>query len=143
MIGYQTKTMTNIPLHIFTKELKVQESHLDNLQHVNNVVFVQWIQDIAVEAWMDKFKGTPYENELWVVFEHYITYKKPALLNDQLTLKTFVESPEGLRFPRIVEIYRKEQLIVFARTQWVNIEPNTHRPKRMPLDAVRALGISI
>ena len=135
--------MNDIPLHIFTKHLTVEESHLDNLRHVNNVVFVQWIQDIAVEAWMDKFSGTPYEKELWVVFEHHITYKKPAFLNDQLTLKTFVETPKGLRFPRIVEIYRGDDLIVSACTQWVNIESSNHRPKRMPMEAVRALGIQI
>ncbi|MEM9325975.1 MAG: thioesterase family protein [Bacteroidota bacterium] len=116
---------------IYEKEITVQSAHLDLLQHVNNVTYLQWVQDMAEAHWTAKSTHAINEEVYWVVLSHYIEYKKPAFLGDQLTGRTFVENSDGFRSERHVEFYRGGQLLARAETQWCLIDRRTHRPKRI------------
>ena len=100
----------------------VESHHLDDLNHVNNAVYVKWIQEIASEHWL-QFHSDPHPAGLhWVVLEHHIRYRSQAFLGDNLLVETFVEPPEGIRFPRIVNFKKDGQLVVEARTNWCLID---------------------
>ena len=116
---------------VYTKNITVQKQHLDDLDHVNNTIYVQWIQDIASEHWLSKRTQSHTEEAYWVVLEHHIQYLRQAYLNDQLKVETFVESPMGVRFPRNVNFYRGNQLVVKARTLWCWLDKQTNRPRRI------------
>lgn len=116
----------------YEKEITVQEAHLDALKHVNNVVFLQWIQDIAGEHWDSKSNAQFDAQYYWVVLDHFIEYKRQAVLHDSLLVRTFVEKNEGVRSWRIVEFYKNEKLVVRSKTTWCLISREKNRPVRIP-----------
>lgn len=116
----------------YQKTIKVTIKHLDELNHVNNAVYVQWVQEIAGEHWQNITGEKHTKDYYWVVFEHHIQYKKQVFLNEELSAKTYVKSPEGLKFPRIVEFYRDTELVVSAQTNWILVDGKTHKPMRVP-----------
>jgi len=118
----------------YTKEIIVKEDDIDELNHVNNVRYVQWIQDISKDHWFSSIKGklsTPY---IWVVASHFIEYKSSALLNDELSIETYVEKFEGAMSYRHVEIKNSKtnRIIVKALTKWCLIDFKTKKSKQIP-----------
>lgn len=123
-------------MEVFEKEISVSAEDLDQLQHVNNVRYVQWVQDIAEAHWLSKATTTILENYLWVLIDHHIQYKGEAKLNDTILAKTFVESSKGVISTRIVEMYHKEKesLLVTSTTKWCLLDMSTKKPVRIPAE---------
>lgn len=109
----------------------VQEQDLDEMNHVNNVVYLEYLQDLATEHWEKQVPPAILEELNWVVRKHEIAYFRPARLDDLLTLKTWVESFSGVTSIRHYEIFLNDQLIVQAKTEWIAVDPQTHKPKRI------------
>ena len=127
----------------YTKSITVTKEHLDDLNHVNNAIYVHWIQDIAAEHWQSITGEQHTKDYYWVVFEHHIKYKKQVFLNEELTVKTYVKSPEGIKSLRVVEFYRKDELVVRADTNWILVDANTHKPIRVPNVFLKLFGIKL
>ena len=117
---------------IFELPITVEEQHLDDLNHVNNVVYLQWVQDVAAAHWNHRATDEMIEEYIWVVLNHYLEYKRPALLGDQLIAKTYVHNYNGPKSERHVQILRGETLLVQACTTWCLLDKTTQRPKRVP-----------
>ena len=117
---------------VYEKLIIVTAEHLDDLQHVNNVVFLQWVQDLAGAHWLSKSNDTFNKAFYWVVLDHFIEYKGQAFFDDELIAKTFVQKNEGVRSLRVVEFYKNEVLIVSAKTNWCLIDRAKNRPARVP-----------
>ncbi|WP_132794308.1 acyl-CoA thioesterase [Tenacibaculum skagerrakense] len=117
---------------VFSTTRKVISEEIDELNHVNNVVYVQWVQDIAKLHWAELVKDSPQENDLiWVVFRHEIDYKNQAMLDDVVTLKTWVGETAGVKSVRHVEIYKDDKILVKAKTTWCLLDAKTFRPTRI------------
>lgn len=122
---------------MFTKEtfehqITVASNHLDELNHVNNVVYLQWVQDVAAAHWDHKATQQMKEDYLWVVLNHFLEYKKPAFLGEVLTARTYVQHYDGAKSERHVEIWRDDQILVKAKTTWCLLDKTTQRPRRVP-----------
>ena len=118
---------------IYKTELTVTKEDLDELNHVNNVRYVQWINDIAKAHWLKNASKQLLENYYWVVINHNIHYKGAAFLNETLSLKTYVIKSEGVSSTRIVEIYNKQtkKLLVKSQTSFCLINSKSHKPSRI------------
>lgn len=110
--------------------IEVKKEHLDELRHVNNVVYLQWVQDVAASHWFEK--AGKDSGVFWVVRKHEIEYLSQAFENDELTLITWVEKMAGLSSYRRVEIKRGNELICRCLSQWIMLDAQTMRPKRIP-----------
>ena len=119
---------------VHIKEIVVNDEHLDQNNHVNNVQYVQWVEEMAKEHWDILKNSTPFADDFWVLSDHHIQYKKQVFKGEVLTLKTYPEKPEGIRQPRKVEFYRGEELVVDSRTLWVLIDKGTQKIKRIEND---------
>ena len=119
---------------IHQKQILVTHEHLDILNHVNNVQYVHWVEEMAMEHWEILKNKTPYFNDFWVLADHHIQYKKQVFKGEILTIKTYPEKPEGIRQPRKVEFYRGEELVVDSRTLWVLFDSETLKIKRVEED---------
>jgi len=121
---------------IFEMELVVQPQHLDEMNHVNNVQYLQWVQDVAKAHWQSAAMTHWLEEYAWVALNHFIEYKKPAFLNDQLILKTHVHEFTGVKSVRLVRIFKKEtdELLVQAKTEWCMVRRDNLRPVRVPTE---------
>ncbi len=121
---------------IYTKTITVKKDHIDELNHVNNVVFLQWVQDIAGEHWLSKSNDVINNKYFWLVLNHFLEYKAQAFVNDSLIVSTYVEKNEGVKSIRIVEFHKGDQLIVRAKTNWCLIDRNRNRPARVPQEII-------
>ncbi|MHA7865605.1 acyl-CoA thioesterase [Flagellimonas marinaquae] len=118
----------------YSEVFDVVPSDLDDLNHVNNIRYVEWIQDISKKHWTHVTDGIIQKSLIWVVRNHNITYHKSALLGDTILINTYIESNQGPISIRVVEIKNKktDELLVKAVTEWCLLDAKTFRPKRVP-----------
>ncbi|MGB8704096.1 MAG: acyl-CoA thioesterase [Gillisia sp.] len=124
---------------IFTQSVKVTRQDLDELQHVNNVQYLQWIQDIAKAHWQKNASEEQRKKYFWVVVRHEIDYKKQAFLNDELLLQTFVGEHTHVTSVRVVNILNKEnkEIIVQAKSTWCLMDSETKKPVKISEEMLR------
>ena len=121
---------------IFDLKIQVQPAHIDVLGHVNNVMYIQWMQDVA-EAHIEALGlGLAQYLELkhaMVAVEHHVQYRKAAFEGEEVILRTWLNDINALYSFRQYAFYRpKDQSILyFGNTKWACIEIATGRPKRM------------
>ncbi|MDY0779538.1 thioesterase family protein [Tenacibaculum sp. IB213877] len=125
--------------HIFTTQRVVTSEEIDQLNHVNNVVYLQWVQDIAEQHWAELSKNNPQPDYIWVVIRHEIDYLQQAVLGDTITLKTWVGETQGVKSVRHVEIYKDAVLLVKAQTTWCLLHAKTLRPTRITESVINTL----
>jgi len=118
--------------------LVVTKEHIDDLNHVNNVHYVQWVQDIAKAHWQSKASVELQTKYSWFLLSHFIEYKGAAFLNDIIKLKTYIAKAEGVKYTRIVEMYNAStnKLLAKSETRWCFMNAKTQRPSRIPLEIV-------
>ncbi|MBV9618670.1 MAG: acyl-CoA thioesterase [Verrucomicrobia bacterium] len=117
----------------------VQPSDIDDQNHVNNTVYLRWVQDVATAHWKSLASSEVQSAIGWVVPRHEIDYKTPAGMGEEVMLRTWVGAASRLRFERFTEVRRKidSQLFARARTLWIPIDARTRKPTRVSAD-VRA-----
>ena len=128
---------------IFDLNLQVQPEHIDILGHVNNVVYIQWMQDVALAHIEQRGLGLTQYLELkhaMVAVEHHVQYRKAAIEGDELILRTWLDHIDALYSYRKYAFYRpKDQSVLFVgNTKWACIEIATGRPKRMSPSFIQA-----
>lgn len=122
----------------FSRQITATAEDIDELGHVNNAVWVQWIQDVAVAHWEAVSDPAHHEAYFWVIVRHEIDYLRPAFAGDVLTARTWVgEAPKGARFDRHMEFTGADGKVrVRARTFWAIIDKAAGRPIRVPPEVV-------
>jgi len=123
-------------------EIDVPPSAIDANGHVNNVQYVQWMQEAAV-AHFTAAGGAPLMQAhaaTWVVRSHQIEYLRPAVANDRVVVRTWVEDFRRVMSLRRYEFFRAADHTMLAKgqTEWVFIDTATGRPKSIP-EELRAL----
>ena len=118
----------------FARTLRVAEQDLDEQAHVNNVVYVQWVQDTATAHWLALTTPEDRAQVGWVCTRHEIDYVAPALLGDAVEVRTRVGHAKGLIFERHTDVRRvdDERVLARSRTLWCPVDPATGRPRRVP-----------
>lgn len=124
------------PENTFNLVIKVDIDDIDNLQHVNNVVYLRYVQDVAQAHWDAISSEEMKKKYSWVVVRHEIDYKSPAFLGDELIAKTWVSSCEGVRSVRNVRLYQSDlgKLVVETKTTWCLLDAHTMKPRRIEGD---------
>ena len=114
----------------YEMEIAVQDQDIDFLGHVNNVVYVDWVQRVAVAHW--EVLATPEEKEiyLWVVSRHEIDYKRPVMREDVIKARTWVGVVSKGVFERHTTLHRGTdgKLAAQVRTLWCPIDAKTGKP---------------
>ena len=123
---------------VFTLQLTALPEHIDELGHVNNAVWVQWIQQVALAHWYSLADPAHQDAYFWVIVRHEIDYLRPAFEGDVVTGRTWVgEAPKGARFDRHMEFVGADgKVLVRAKTQWAIIDKAAGRPIRVPPEVV-------
>ena len=115
----------------YSFSFRVRQEHLDQLNHVNNIVYLQWVQEASEQHW-NKLADEKIRTEtIWMALRHEIDYLKQAFLDDEITIYTWVDDAFGVKSTRIVHIYHKATLLVKCRTTWLLLDAKTLRPKRI------------
>nr|WP_277872334.1 acyl-CoA thioesterase [Sphingomonas suaedae] len=85
----------------FTQDITARPDDIDELGHVNNAVWVRWIQDVAVAHWNAVAPPAHRDAYIWVVTRHEIDYRGNVKAGETVTAETWVpDPPKGARFDR-------------------------------------------
>jgi acyl-CoA thioester hydrolase len=126
---------------VYRMPLRVGKEHIDTLDHVNNVVYVSWIQDVADAHWKAVASASLRASCRWVVMRHQVDYLASAVDGDQLELVTWIDAAQGARSVRHVSIERlpDRKVLAYAETTWCLLDPATGKPKRIGPEIDQAL----
>jgi len=121
---------------VYIRSFTIPADAIDENGHVNNVAYVQWMQDVAVEHYEYIGGVSPMReaNAIWVVREHRIEYLLPAFAGEEIEIKTWVENVRRVRSLRKYEFVRKsdDKVLVKGETDWVFVDAKTGRPLAIP-----------
>lgn len=133
------------PAALYRDEFIISESAIDENGHVNNVVFVQWMQDVATRHFEAAGGRSAMQaaGGAWVVRSHKVEYLSPAFAGEQVQVVTWVTN-----FNRALSLRRyrflrasDNKLLVRGETQWVFVSTRTGRPMSIPEDLRRAFPL--
>lgn len=122
--------MLRMPTERFSITVEVQPKDIDVQGHVNNVVYLHWVQEAAIAHWSTIAPQHEQEKLIWVVRRHEIDYKKPAMDGDTIMVQTWIGAASRLAFDRHTEMIRASdgRILALARTVWCPIDRKSGRP---------------
>ena len=125
----------------FEKTFTARPADIDELGHVNNAVWVQWIQDLATSHWEAAARPEDREAFFWVVTRHEIDYRGNVAEGETVTGETWIEGkPRGATSVRRVEFCNAAgKTIVSAATTWAMLDRASNRLVRVRPEIVQAL----
>jgi len=117
----------------FQLALTVLPEDIDGLGHVNNVVYLRWMQQAAGAHWVAAAGPAERAAVAWVVIRHEIDYKAPAFAGERLVVRTRVGEATAATWERLSEVRRvaDDQLLARCRSVYVALDPATGRPRRV------------
>lgn len=124
----------------FSKTITVLPEHLDELNHVNNVTYVKWIQDVSAEHWNETASQQMKNDYRWVVRNHNITYYQQAVLHDHILLETYIVDHKGPLSVRSVQMTHNKTgvKLVTSETQWCLVDAKSLKALRIT-DEIKSL----
>ena len=136
-------TVPSAPIRIYTKRLTVSSDAVDRQGHVNNLAYVAWMQDVAIEH--STAAGWPMERYLalgagWVVRSHFVEYLRPVFAGERLAIHTWVPEFTQRSTPRRYFFVRENdrQLVARAETRWVFVDLAAGRRRPLPAELLAA-----
>ena len=129
----------------YSYEFTILADALDQNGHVNNVQFVQWMQEAAVRHYESLGGVQPAQalGATWVVRSHNIEYLRPAFAGDRIEVRTWVvdirrvHSLRRYRFTRLSD----SKLLVKGETDWVFVDARTGAPRLVPEEITRVFTL--
>lgn len=117
----------------FEKTFTATAADIDELGHVNNARWVEWIQALASAHWNHEAAPEHRDAYIWVVVRHEIDYLRPAAPQETVIGRTWVaDGPKGARFDRHVEFLGMDgKPKLRARTTWAMLDRESGRPLRI------------
>ena len=115
----------------FTRTFTAAPEHIDELGHVNNAVWVQWVQEIALAHWYAIAPPAHQDRYVWVILRHEIDYRGNLTAGETIAAETWVGEPGRVRFDRFVRFTRGGKTLVEAKTTWAPLEKATGRLVRI------------
>ena len=131
---------------VYRARFTVPEAVIDENGHVNNVAYVQWMQDVAVRHW-ERVGGMAVNAALgasWVARAHRIEYLAPAYAGDPVEALTWVADIGRVRSTRKYAFRRASDGVLLARgeTEWVFVNASTGSPRAIPKEIPGILPVA-
>ena len=133
---------SNKPLAVpvYSYEFTIPETAVDQNGHVNNVMYVQWMQDAAVQHYEAMGGTVPTQaiEATWVVRSHMVEYLRPAFAGERIQVQTWVVNMRRVRSLRRYRFLRvaDDQLLVRGETDWVFVDVNSGAPRAVPPEII-------
>jgi acyl-CoA thioester hydrolase len=129
---------------VYSKTIVIPQTSIDENGHVNNVAYVQWMQDIAVEHYAS-IGGIEAQgpDSTWVIREHRIEYFLPAFAGEEIEIKTWIENVRRVRSLRKYEFIRTadSKILVKGETDWVFVDVKTGSPRAIPTEVTNVFSV--
>lgn len=117
--------------------LAIVPEDIDFMGHVNNAVYLKWVQEAVIAYWQKVAPTDAVAQHLWVALKHEITYRRPAFLEDRIVASVVAEGVQGARAFFSTLITRGEDVLAEVKSSWCCLDAASMRPARLARDVVR------
>jgi acyl-CoA thioester hydrolase len=122
---------------MFRHPIGIAPADIDHMGHVNNSVYLQWVQEAVTRYWEKVAPADAVASHLWVALKHEITYRKPAFLSDVVVADVIAEQMQGARAFFSTVIRRGEEVVAEVKSIWCCLDAASQRPARLARDVVK------
>ena len=122
---------------MFRHAIGILPADIDHMGHVNNSVYLRWVQEAVVGYWERVAPADAVASHLWVALKHEITYRRPAFVDDIVVADVIAEGVQGARAFFSTVIRRGEEVVAEVKSSWCCLDAATRRPARLAKDVVR------
>ena len=123
----------------YEHRIEVQAEDIDELGHVNNTVYLKWVQAAVIEHWRRVAPREVVATHLWVALRHEISYRHPGFVNDNLVVEVVLKKLQGARAFYRSLITRGDELLAEVDSSWCCLDSITRKPVRVAREVVAKL----
>jgi acyl-CoA thioester hydrolase len=116
---------------VFRHPITIEPADIDHMGHVNNAVYLRWVQDAVVRYWEAVAPADAVAQHLWVALRHEISYRRPAFLHDGVVAEVIADRMQGARTFFTTVIKRGEEVLADIESSWCCLDAATLRPARL------------
>lgn len=120
----------------FHYSIGIVPDDIDHMGHVNNSVYLRWVQDAVVRFWETVAPSDAVAKHLWVALQHRIIYRRPAFLDDNIVADVVAEGVAGARAMFTTVIKRGETVLAEVSSTWCCLDAVSKRPARLAREIV-------
>ena len=121
---------------MFRHPVAIDPADIDHMGHVNNAVYLKWVQEAVIDYWRSVAPPDAVARHLWVALKHEITYLKPTFLQDNVVAEVIAEKVEGARAIFTTVLRRGEEVLSEIKSSWCCLDAATQRPARLAREVV-------
>lgn len=121
----------------FHHPVPIGPDDIDHMGHVNNSVYLKWVQDAVVRYWESLAPPDAVARHLWVALRHEIAFRRPTFLDDIVVADVIAERMEGAKAYFTTVIKRGETVLAEVQSTWCCLDSATRRPARLARDIVQ------
>ena len=122
---------------MFRYAIGIVPGDIDHMGHVNNSVYLKWVQDAVVRYWEAVAPADAVASHLWVALKHEISYRRPTFLDDLVVADVIADQVQGARAFFTTVIKRGEEVVAEVKSIWCCLDAATHKPARLARDISR------
>jgi len=126
----------------FRHAIVVGEDDIDHMGHVNNAVYLKWVQAAVIAHWRSFVPLEDLQRYLWIARTHEIRYLRPGFLGDSIAAVLRIETVRGALAGYRTLVEAEGRQLAAIRSTWCCIDALTHRPVRIPERLTALLGLS-
>ena len=119
---------------MYRHPIAILPTDIDHMGHVNNSVYLKWVQDAVVRYWESLAPPEAVARHLWVALSHEIKYRRPAFLEDVVVADVIANKVEGAKALFTTVIKRGEEVVAEVTSSWCCLDAATKRPARLARD---------
>ena len=120
----------------FHHPIGIRPDDIDHMGHVNNSVYLQWVQEAVVKFWETVAPPEAVARHLWIALAHEIKYRRPAFLDDLVVADVVAEGVAGARAVFTTVIMRGEEVLAEVKSTWCCLDSVSRRPARLARDVI-------
>jgi acyl-CoA thioester hydrolase len=121
---------------MFRHTIAIQPADIDHMGHVNNSVYLKWVQDAVVNYWNSVAPADAVASHLWVALKHEISYLRPTFLQDNVVAEVIAEKVEGARAYFTTVLRRGQDVLSEVKSTWCCLDSSSLRPVRLAREIV-------
>ncbi len=120
--------------HAFHHPIGIRPDDIDHMGHVNNSVYLKWVQEAVVRYWESVAPPEAVARHLWVALKHEISYRRTTFPDDVVVADVIAEKAEGARALFTTIIKRGEEVLAEVKSTWCCLDASSLRPARLARD---------
>jgi len=119
---------------MYRHAIAIEPADIDHMGHVNNAVYLRWVQEAVVRYWEAVAPAEAVAQHLWVALKHEISYLRPTFLDDGVVAEVIAERVHGARTFFSTIFRRGEDILAEVKSSWCCLDAATLRPARLARD---------